>query len=232
MTPFTEKANLISASNDDARQGVHNQSPSEPSKVETGAPEPVLRGADLYREIGYWKIIAEDFRTHKSDPFSAGFQAVFWYRFGCWGDQLRFKPFRWPVAAIYYFFQRFVQNVYGIELVRSARLGRRIELAHQHGIVIHHLATIGDDVIIRHNVTFGVGIDWTWKGPIIGNRVSFGPGTVVVGDVTIGDDVTIGPNCTITTDVPSGRTLFVPPPRSLPKAAPKPSPSNDDDNPK
>ena len=43
------------------------------------------------------------------------------------------------------------------------------------------------------------------------------------GNVVIGDDVSIGPNCTITTNVPSNRTLFVPPPRAMPKAGSPPN---------
>ena len=182
---------------------------------ETG--EPRLRGGALIREVGYWTLVAEDLRTHERKAFSAGFLALFWYRFGTWADLFRFKPIRWPLMAVYTLFQGIVQNVYGIELKRTVKVGRRLHLAHQHGIVIHSLADIGDDVLIRHNVTFGVGTEWTWKGPVIGDRVSFGPGTVVIGDVTIGDDVIVGPNCTITRDVPPNCSLFVPPPRSLPR---------------
>ncbi|MEL6415965.1 MAG: hypothetical protein AAFQ15_13580, partial [Pseudomonadota bacterium] len=75
-----------------------------------------------------------------------------------------------------------------------------------------------------HNVTFGMGNDWTpGVGPVIGNRVEFSPGVVLVGNLTIGDDVSIGPNCTVTMNVPSSRTLFVPPPRTMPKQGPPPN---------
>lgn len=176
-----------------------------------------LRGSELITKIGFWKIIAEDFHANGGKLFYAGFQAMFWYRYGTWAAKFTFKPIRWPLMVPYAVCQRFVQLVFGIELVRTARVGRRLCLGHQHGIVIHHLAEVGDDVIIRHNVTFGMGAEWTWKGPIIGDRVSFSPGVIVIGDVTIGNDVSVGPNCVISTDVPANRNLFVPPPRSFPK---------------
>ncbi len=190
---------------------------AEETTPEAGAP---LRGLDLIRAVGFWTLIAEDLRTHNGRLFSAGFAALFVYRYGTWADRFRFKPLRWPLMLPYVLGQYLVQTVCGIELKRSVRVGRRLYLAHQHGIVIHQFADIGDDVIIRHNVTFGIGSAWTWTGPKIGNRTEFSPGVVVIGDVTIGDDVSVGPNCTVSTDIPAGRTLFVPPPRSLPKATP------------
>lgn len=187
-------------------------------------------GTDLIRSNGFWTIVREDLRTHRNRFYEAGFAAVFWYRYGTWADKFTFKPIRWPLMLIYVFFQKFVQLFYGIELERSVKVGRRLLLGHQHGIVIHKLATIGDDVIIRHNVTFGMGTEWTFKGPLIGDRVSFSPGVVVIGDVEIGDDVSVGPNCVVTSNVPAGRTLFVPPPRSLPRKIedePAKTPAND-----
>ena len=50
-----------------------------------------------------------------------------------------------------------VRNVYGIELYPTARIGRRFCIAHQHGIVIHKLAMIGDDCLVRQGVTIGAG---------------------------------------------------------------------------
>lgn len=192
---------------------------------------PKLRGADLIRKVGFWTIVREDLRTHENEFFSAGFAALFWYRYGAWADMFKFKPLRWPLTVPYVVFQRFVQLFYGIELVRSTQVGRRLRLVHQHGIVIHHLADIGDDVVIRHGVTFGMGSEWTWKGPVIGDRVSFSPGVIVIGDVHIGDDVSIGPNCVVSTNVPPNRNLFIPPPRSFPKQVETPAESEKTEKP-
>ncbi len=184
---------------------------------DTNLPED-LKGGDLVRKMGFWKVVAEDFVTNYRQPFYPGFHALFFYRVGSCVDNHTFILSKIALKLVYKIGFLFVRNFYGIELERSVKIGRRLVLAHQHGIVIHAQARIGNDVVIRHSVTFGrASLQDGFKGPTIGNRVEFSPGVVLVGDITIGDDVSIGPNCTVTTNVPAGRTLFVPPPRSFPK---------------
>lgn len=176
-----------------------------------------LVGVDLIRDAGLFAILKEDWNTHYRQISAPGFWALAIYRFGNWSSTLP-RPFKWLGTIVYVIAQRTIRNLCGIELERSVKVGRRLLLGHQHGIVIHRHATIGDDVLIRHGVTFGRGVSWTHEeGPVIGDRVEFSPGAVVIGNVTIGDDVSVGPNCVITQNVPPGRSLFVPPPRSLPK---------------
>jgi len=200
-------------------------SPPETEKGgDTNPPISDAKGSELIRERGFWKVIREDYHTHRKMALSPGFHAIFVYRFGTWVDTIRFKPLYAVLNIIWHLAYRWVRNFYGIEMEKTIKAGRRLELGHQHCIVIHANATIGDDVLIRHNVTFGMGNDWIQGvGPIIGNRVEFSPGVVLVGNVTIGDDVSVGPNCTVTTNVPSNRTLFVPPPRVMPKQGPPPN---------
>ncbi|RMH46910.1 MAG: serine acetyltransferase [Alphaproteobacteria bacterium] len=183
-------------------------------------PAPALTGAALIRAMGLRAILAEDIRTHRGEWSRPGLQALIIHRIGVWATTLP-RPWRWPFDILYAVGFRFCRNFYGIELRRTARIGRRLEIGHQHGIVIHDHATIGDDCVLRQGVTFGIANEWIpGRGPVIGNRVSFGPGTAIIGNITIGDDVQIGPNCVISADVPAGRTLFVPPPRVIPREVP------------
>lgn len=183
-------------------------------------PEAPLAGAALIRAMGLRKVLAEDIRTHRREWSRPGLQALVNHRIGVWATTLK-KPWRWPVDLLYALGFRFCRNVYGIELRRTVRLGRRFEIGHQHGIVIHDYATFGDDCVVRQGVTFGITNEWIrGTGPVIGSRVSFGSGAAILGNVTIGDDVQIGPNCVISADVPSDRTLFIPPPRVIPRTAP------------
>ena len=62
---------------------------------------------------------------------------------------------RAPLRLAVGFLSFFVRNFYGIELYPTARIGRRFGIAHQHGIVIHKRAVIGDDCLIRQGVTIG-----------------------------------------------------------------------------
>jgi len=176
-----------------------------------------LQGVDLVRQVGLWNILKEDYATNQKQLSKAGFQTLVNYRLGTYARTLP-RILGFPFDVIYYLGFRFCRSFYGIELRRSAKIGRRFEIGHQHGIVIHDFASFGDDCVVRQGVTFGITNEWIrGEGPVIGNNVSFGVGTVVIGNVTIGDNVTIGPNCVISADIPSDRILFVPPPRTLPK---------------
>jgi serine O-acetyltransferase len=111
----------------------------------------------------------------------------------------------------------FVRNVYGIELHASTVVGRRLEIGHEHGIVVHPDAVLGDDCVLRHNVTIGRGVadEDDEPAPRFGDRVKLSPGAVVLGGVTVGDDVRIGPNTFVTSDVPPGAHVLEPPARVL-----------------
>jgi len=198
---------------------------AEPEEVAAEEKADSPKGADLIRALGFWKVVGEDYRTHRKKLLTPGFQSMFVYRFGTWVDTIKFKPIYLPLNLLWHLMYRWVRNFYGIELEKTVQIGRRLELGHQHGIVIHAFATIGDDVLIRHNVTFGMGAEWApGVGPVIGDRAEFSPGAVIVGNIEIGDDVSVGPNCTVTTNVPSGRILFNPPPRVMPKPENAPPP--------
>lgn len=184
---------------------------------ESASQDTVLTGVELVRAIGLRKLLVEDFETHKREWSSPGLQTLFFYRIGTWAKTLP-KIVSLPFDIFYALGFRFCRAFYGIELQRSVRIGRRFRLAHQSGIVIHSFATFGNDCMVRQNVTFGVSNEWIpGVGPVIGNNVSFSPGCVVIGNIRIGDHVQIGPNCVVSADVPSNRTLFVPPPRALPR---------------
>ncbi len=183
----------------------------------------MLGGTDLIRELGLRAVLAEDFRTHGRDASVPGLHALFIYRIGTWSRTLR-RPMRWGASLIYRLGFQFCRNVYGIEIRQTVTIGRRFQIGHQHGIVIHRFATFGDDCIVRQGVTLGIANEERWQkgvGPVIGNNVSFSPGAVVIGNLKIGDNVQIGPNCVVTADVPADRILFQASPRVLPREVQK-----------
>ena len=154
--------------------------------------------------VSSWR---EDLIANKGKRFGPGFQALAVYRFGVWCRQ---QPgvVGWLVNGIYTVAYLFVRNVYSVEIPRSAVIGRRLWLPHPVGVVISGQAQIGDDCMIRQNVTigrFGFGRERTGhSAPKLGNDVLVGPGAVIVGGVTVGDGARIGPNVVIMTDVPAG----------------------------
>jgi serine O-acetyltransferase len=113
-------------------------------------------------------------------------------------------------------FYCYVRGHYGIELPPTTKVGRRVLIAHQSGIVIHSKADIGDDCLIRQNVTIGARSHkrW-WEAPKLGNGVQVGCGAAILGDISVGDGVIIGANAVVMTDVPPGVLVVVQSPRII-----------------
>lgn len=161
-------------------------------------------------------LIREDFHAHYRTWHLPGFHAVALLRYGQWTRRLG-SPFRPILRAYYKVAFLLVRDVYGIEIPDSVKLGRRVTIGHQHGIVVHPDATIGDDCQIRQGCTIGAGSDEGFRRqvPTLGDRVSVGAGAKIVGPVHIGNDVRIGPNAVVMTSVPAGSIVLAEPPRII-----------------
>jgi serine acetyltransferase/GT2 family glycosyltransferase len=167
--------------------------------------------------LGLWQQIQEDWQVHDRDWTRPGFRAIAIYRFGVWRLGVKPKLLRAPLSVIYRSLFRYVRNIYGIELPYSARLGRRVIIEHQGGIVIHGSSELGDDCIIRQGVTLGNRyLDRPLEAPKLGRRVNIGAGAKVLGNVVLGDDANIGANAVVLIDVPAGRTAVGIPAKLLP----------------
>jgi serine O-acetyltransferase len=169
----------------------------------TSEPEP-----EANNDIGLWEQIKEDWIAHKCDWTKPGFRAIAVQRFGVWRMKIQPKLLRAPFSLLYQAFYRKIRNTYGIELPYTAKLGRRVIIEHQHGIIIHGWAVIGNDCVIRQGVTIGNRYrDRPKDAPKLGHRVNVGAGAKILGNVTIGDDVNIGANSVVLSDIPSGKTV-------------------------
>lgn len=154
--------------------------------------------------IDFWALVAEDYRTNNRDWLSQGFWTLFWHRFGNWRMSVRSKLLRAPLTILYRIMYRLCQWICGMMLPYTVRVGRRVRLDHFGGMILV-AQTIGDDVIIRQNTTFGIdGLDALQDRPVIGNRVEIGAGAVIIGRLHVGDDAIIGANAVVTKDVPAG----------------------------
>lgn len=157
--------------------------------------------------IGLLSLLAEDLRTHDGKLLEQGFWAVAVHRFGNWRMEL-IKPLRMPCTLLYRFLFRWVQWTCGITLPYTVRLGRRVRIWHHGGMVLH-ARSIGDDVHIRQNTTFGIARrDKLDELPTIEDRVDIGCGAAILGNVTVGHDSVIGANAVVLQDVPP-RSLAV-----------------------
>lgn len=159
----------------------------------------------------------EDWKVNHFSFLRPGCQAMVMYRFGVWQSGLEGKVLKALAGWLYKFMHLFCRNFYGIELYSSARIGRRLRISHQSGIVLDPKLVMGDDCSIRQGVTIGrvdgQGSEERASAPVIGNRVRVGLGAAILGRVTVGDDVVIGPYAVVTTNVPSGSIVSCAPPR-------------------
>ena len=186
-----------------------------------GGPErPVIASFAALRAL-----VREDYAANQRGFWEPGFQALLAYRLGVWSNGLENRVLRGPPRLLHRFLSLIARNLYGIQLSAHTRIGRRLRIAHQHGIVISGAAVIGDDCLIRHGVTIGLlGGARTGRSatgaPRLGDRVEVGVGAVLIGPIRIGDDAVIGPNAVVMTHVPAGAIvaspqsrIVAPPPR-------------------
>ena len=106
------------------------------------------------------------------------------------------------IAKIIY---HLIQLLFGCTIPYSCIIGKNVNIAHYHGIVFHHLTSIGDNTIIYQNVSLG-GRNGK-RGPTIGNNCVIGAGACVLGDIRIGNNVKIGANAVVLTDIPDNCTV-------------------------
>lgn len=112
----------------------------------------------------------------------------------------------WKLAArIVSQFSRFLTH---IEIHPGATIGRRLFIDHGDGVVIGETATIGDDVLLYHQVTLGgTSLVRAKRHPTLGNNVLVGMGAAILGPITIGDGCKIGANAVVNKDIPPNCTV-------------------------
>jgi serine O-acetyltransferase len=170
-------------------------------------------------DVGFFRLLREDLRTHEGNLFEQGFWAVAVHRFGNWrmGVPRLLRP---PFTLLYRFLFKWVEWTCGITLPYTVKLGRRVRIWHHSGMILH-ARSIGNDVHIRHNTTFGVvRRDHNREIPMIEDRVDLGCGVCVLGDVVVGHDSVIGSNSVVVADIPPYSVAVGAPARVVKNLAP------------
>jgi len=142
---------------------------------------------------------------------SPGVQTIVVFRFGHWLLRQP-KPLRLFLEPVYLVLNGLIQIAWGIELPRSAHIGRGLYIGHFGGITISPGAIIGERCSLSHNVTIGISGQAEKAGvPIIGDDVYIAPGARLFGKISIGNNVKIGANTVIHKDIPDNAIVVLDP---------------------
>ncbi|MEM9746050.1 MAG: serine acetyltransferase [Actinomycetota bacterium] len=132
-------------------------------------------------------------------------RAMAWFRFGSLCSHR-------GVRGIPSWVQRRLLRLYGLELAVGASIGGGLYIAHPVGCVLN-AESIGDDVTVISQVTFGTRTDGRW--PRVADRAFFGAGARVLGGIEIGEDAQIGANAVVLEDVAPGSVVVGVPARPV-----------------
>jgi len=80
-------------------------------------------------------------------------------------------------------------------------------LPHPYGIVMHPDVTLGEHVVVMHQVTVGQVHPADVRVPTIGDGVYLGAGAKILGPITVGAGALVGANAVVTRDIPAGVTV-------------------------
>jgi serine O-acetyltransferase len=171
-------------------------------------------------ELSLREVWAEDFATYDRRLVEPGLWAVAVHRFGARIDKIDPGLLRRPAETAHKILSTAVDWIWGINLPRTTRLGRRVRIWHN-GSILLNARSIGNDVQIRHDTTFGsVSIKDSLRPdhlPVIEDGAEVGSGVCILGDVTLGRGAIVGANAVVLKSVPPGATVFGVPARIVAK---------------
>jgi serine O-acetyltransferase len=188
--------------------------PGEPARRTLQSPSIHAPVIDL-EDIAMFEDLLEDVRRCGLTPSSrarelmlnSGMWAVIGYRFRRRLFTSRMpRPVRWLLNVPSVLAQLFAEVTTGIQLPSSAAIGPGLYIPHAGCIVVNSRAVIGSHCTIAQGVTIGHGggggkpMD---SCPVIGDRVYMGPGSIIIGPITIGDDALIGAGAVVIRSIPS-----------------------------
>ena len=163
---------------------------------------------DLFREDSFHYFGSPRF-NFKAFLKDSGYRYIFYLR-QCQAGGIRKLVFSIP--------RKCLSHAQGLEISPAVRCGGGLYIGHPYGITVNSRAVLGMNVNLHKGVTIGQENRGRRKGcPTLGNCVSVGINSSIVGKVTIGDDVLIAPNTYINCDVPSHSIVLGSPCRIIPR---------------
>ena len=157
--------------------------------------------------MGFWKNVRRDYNAvFERDPAAKnslevilaypGFHAIFFHRI---------NHFLWKIGipVVPRLLSHAVRFFTGIEIHPGAKIGGGFFIDHGMGVVIGETAEVGEDCLLYQAVTLGgTGKEKGKRHPTMGNNVTVGTGSKILGPIRIGNNVVIGANSVILKSVP------------------------------
>ncbi len=109
---------------------------------------------------------------------------------------------------------RMIRHVYGSDVHWEAQLAPGIVIVHGMGLAISRAARVEAGAILFHNVTLGMGTDPVTRmpgAPTVESGVHIGPGSTLVGPITVGAGSKVTANCFVRASVPPQSLVEAPP---------------------
>jgi serine acetyltransferase len=107
-----------------------------------------------------------------------------------------------PIIILYKFITDFLLKC---EIPASTSIGEGLVIHHATGLVLNNGVVIGKNVTLKHHTTIGnkENLEGVNLGcPTIGDNVSVGPHTIIIGAILIGNNSIIGAGSVVVKDVP------------------------------
>lgn len=133
--------------------------------------------------------------------FYPGFSCAFMYRLN------HFLSKRFYILAK--LFGVFRTYLFSSDISFRSEIGPGLKICHPFDIVVGHEAKIGSNFVVYNGVTIGGKyFDRLKEKPTIGDRVTVGTGSKLLGAINIGDDVIIGALTFCDRSVPSNSVAY------------------------
>ena len=163
--------------------------------------------SDLYRYGGLTKL--------SKGKRIAGFRYMYYLRKASQHKKM-------SILGIYYrLIIRKLSFKFGFQIPVTTSIGEGFYIGHFGTIVINGKAKIGKNCNIAHSVTIGQANRGKLKGyPTIGDKVWIGTGSVIVGNIKIGNNVLIAPNSFVNIDIPDNSLVIGNPAKVINKENP------------
>jgi serine acetyltransferase len=110
---------------------------------------------------------------------------------------------------------RVIRHLYGSDVHWEAQLAPGIVVVHGMGLAISRAARVHAGAILFQNVTLGMGTDPGTRmpgAPTVERDVHIGPGSTLVGPITVGAGSKVTANCFVRTSVPPQSLVEAPSP--------------------